>query len=116
MGIHLSHFFHIRLPEGKGVWLPLDKLKNSLPVFLGMPKNACNFKAGITLALESPEFAIAGAPNARKTMFKVQCSDVGTIAGWEIEKDGGGSQEQSKKLEIRNVFLVNATPQFSSCP
>lgn len=37
VGDSLSHFFHSQLPKGKGVRLPLDELRNSTPVFLGMP-------------------------------------------------------------------------------
>lgn len=41
-------FFHSQPPGGKGVRFPLDKLRNSTPVFLGLPgRLPRNSSAGI---------------------------------------------------------------------
>lgn len=56
----IESLFYSQPPEGKGVRLPLDKLRNNTPVFLGMPGTAEFLYWHIPWALEPCKLAMAG--------------------------------------------------------
>lgn len=117
--------FYSQPPEGKGVRLPLDKLRNNTPVFLGMPGTAEFLYWHIPWALEPCKLAMAGpgcwrrASNSQPPpcliVQNTQCAPEGVKnrSSRGVERDPRGKREGQSNFLGDSPFLSpsqNPTP------